>query len=103
MLYCLVCVEKNVIGWFRWERLYEARPHDEVSHSNFTSRFLIISNHLSLYGRIKISGTFENLIVKNSPQRVFSVSNPGPLTISGCTVDNCGLFFFLFKGDEFPD
>ncbi|EJD03049.1 endo-polygalacturonase PG1 [Fomitiporia mediterranea MF3/22] len=38
--------------------------------------------------KIRISGTFSDLKVVNSPQRVFSVSNPGPLTISGCTVDN---------------
>ncbi|KAL5523846.1 hypothetical protein ACEPAG_8019 [Sanghuangporus baumii] len=43
--------------------------------------------------RIRISGTFSDLKIVNSPQRVFSVSNPGPLTISGCTIDNS-------QGDE---
>ncbi|GJE86370.1 glycoside hydrolase family 28 protein [Phanerochaete sordida] len=38
--------------------------------------------------KIKISGTFTNVKVLNSPERAFSVSNPGPLTISKITVDN---------------
>jgi polygalacturonase len=36
-----------------------------------------------------MSGTFSDLVVVNSPQRVFSVGNDDPLTISGVTVDNC--------------
>lgn len=39
--------------------------------------------------RIKISGTFENTKVVNSPAQTFSVSNPGPLTITGINIDNC--------------
>ncbi|KIP10957.1 glycoside hydrolase family 28 protein [Phlebiopsis gigantea 11061_1 CR5-6] len=38
--------------------------------------------------KIKISGTFDNVKVLNSPSRVFSVSNPAKLTISKVTVDN---------------
>ncbi|KII92356.1 glycoside hydrolase family 28 protein [Plicaturopsis crispa FD-325 SS-3] len=38
--------------------------------------------------KIKISGTFSDVNVVNSPSRVFSVSNPGPLTISGINIDN---------------
>lgn len=36
-----------------------------------------------------MSGTFKGAKVVNSPARVFSVSNPATLTISGCTIDNC--------------
>ncbi|KAF8971150.1 polygalacturonase [Flammula alnicola] len=38
--------------------------------------------------KIKISGTFENVKVVNSPGRVFSVGNPAPLTMTGLVVDN---------------
>ncbi|KAI5120648.1 hypothetical protein M0805_007985 [Coniferiporia weirii] len=38
--------------------------------------------------KIKISGTFENVNVVNSPAQTFSVSNPGPLVISGMNIDN---------------
>ncbi|EJD03056.1 uncharacterized protein FOMMEDRAFT_84384 [Fomitiporia mediterranea MF3/22] len=39
--------------------------------------------------KIKMSGSFNNLKVVNSPRHVFSVSNgQRPLTISGCTVDD---------------
>ncbi|KAH8119324.1 endo-polygalacturonase PG1 [Phellopilus nigrolimitatus] len=38
--------------------------------------------------KIKISGTFENVGVVNSPAQTFSVSNPGPLVISGMNIDN---------------
>ncbi|KAL5485138.1 hypothetical protein ACEPAI_7780 [Sanghuangporus weigelae] len=38
--------------------------------------------------KIKISGLFENVRVVNSPAQTFSVSNPGPLVISGMTIDN---------------
>ncbi|KZT19919.1 glycoside hydrolase family 28 protein [Neolentinus lepideus HHB14362 ss-1] len=38
--------------------------------------------------KIKISGTFSNLYVVNSPAQAFSVSNPGPLVISSVTVDD---------------
>ncbi|EMD36930.1 glycoside hydrolase family 28 protein [Gelatoporia subvermispora B] len=38
--------------------------------------------------KIEISGTFTNVRVLNSPERVYSVSNPGPLTMSNLTVDN---------------
>ncbi|GJJ14617.1 hypothetical protein Clacol_008883 [Clathrus columnatus] len=38
--------------------------------------------------KIKISGIFENTKVVNSPAQTFSVSNPGPLTITGITIDN---------------
>ncbi|GJJ14618.1 hypothetical protein Clacol_008884 [Clathrus columnatus] len=38
--------------------------------------------------KIKISGTFENTKIVNSPAQTFSVSNPGPLTITGITIDN---------------
>ncbi|KAF9225462.1 glycoside hydrolase family 28 protein [Gyrodon lividus] len=38
--------------------------------------------------KIKISGTLSDVHVVNSPAQCFSVSNPGPLTITGVTVDN---------------
>ncbi|KAF8513239.1 endo-polygalacturonase PG1 [Gautieria morchelliformis] len=38
--------------------------------------------------KIKISGTFKNAKVINSPAQVFSVSNPGPLVISDVIVDD---------------
>ncbi|OCH88736.1 endo-polygalacturonase PG1 [Obba rivulosa] len=38
--------------------------------------------------KIKISGVFTNVRVLNSPERVYSVSNPGPLVMSNLTVDN---------------
>lgn len=37
---------------------------------------------------ISISGTLNDVYVVNSPAHVFSVQNPGPLTISGVTVDD---------------
>ncbi|CAE6530854.1 unnamed protein product [Rhizoctonia solani] len=39
--------------------------------------------------KIKSSGTFTNLVVKNSPQQCFSIGNDASLTISKVTVDNC--------------
>ncbi|CAE6436538.1 unnamed protein product [Rhizoctonia solani] len=38
--------------------------------------------------KIKSSGTFTNLVVKNSPQQCFSIGNDDALTISKVTVDN---------------
>jgi len=38
--------------------------------------------------KIKISGTFNNVKVVNSPAQTFSVSNPGPLVISQINIDN---------------
>ncbi|KAJ3477207.1 hypothetical protein NLI96_g10623 [Meripilus lineatus] len=38
--------------------------------------------------KIKISGTFTNVKVLNSPARTYSVSNPAPLTMSKLTIDN---------------
>ncbi|EPQ57695.1 hypothetical protein GLOTRDRAFT_104965 [Gloeophyllum trabeum ATCC 11539] len=38
--------------------------------------------------KIKMSGTFTNLNVVNSPAHVFSVSNPAPLTISKVNIDD---------------
>ncbi|KAL0956696.1 hypothetical protein HGRIS_002820 [Hohenbuehelia grisea] len=38
--------------------------------------------------KIKISGTYKNVRVLNSPARVYSVSNPAPLTMTGLTIDN---------------
>ncbi|KAF8736079.1 Glycosyl hydrolases family 28, partial [Rhizoctonia solani] len=38
--------------------------------------------------KIKSSGTFTNLVVKNSPQQCFSIGNDATLTISKVTVDN---------------
>ncbi|KIJ28307.1 glycoside hydrolase family 28 protein [Sphaerobolus stellatus SS14] len=38
--------------------------------------------------KIKMSGTFSNTKVVNSPAQVFSVSNPAQLTISGIIIDN---------------
>ncbi|CAE7224497.1 unnamed protein product [Rhizoctonia solani] len=38
--------------------------------------------------KIKSSGTFTNLVVKNSPQQCFSIGNDASLTISKVTVDN---------------
>ncbi|KAG1802433.1 glycoside hydrolase [Suillus variegatus] len=38
--------------------------------------------------QISISGTLNDVYVVNSPAHVFSITNPGPLTISGATVDN---------------
>ncbi|KAF8893419.1 polygalacturonase [Infundibulicybe gibba] len=37
---------------------------------------------------IRMSGTFENLHVVNSPGRVFAVSNPAPIVLTGLNVDN---------------
>ncbi|KAL5485139.1 hypothetical protein ACEPAI_7781 [Sanghuangporus weigelae] len=38
--------------------------------------------------KIKISGTFSNVNVVSSPAQTFSVSNAGPLFISGVNIDN---------------
>ncbi|RPD79321.1 endo-polygalacturonase PG1 [Lentinus tigrinus ALCF2SS1-7] len=38
--------------------------------------------------KIKISGTYSNVKVLNSPARVYSVSNPAQLTMSQLTIDN---------------
>ncbi|KAG5735497.1 Endopolygalacturonase I [Termitomyces sp. T112] len=38
--------------------------------------------------KIRISGTFSNVKVVNSPQRTYSVSNPDTLVMSGLTIDN---------------
>ncbi|KAH9851064.1 endo-polygalacturonase PG1 [Lenzites betulinus] len=38
--------------------------------------------------KIKISGTYTNVKVLNSPARVYSVSNPAPLTMSQLTIDD---------------
>jgi len=38
--------------------------------------------------KIKMSGTFENVHVVNSPARVFSVGNDDPLTLTGLVIDN---------------
>ncbi|KAG7094446.1 hypothetical protein E1B28_008042 [Marasmius oreades] len=38
--------------------------------------------------KIKISGLYEGVTVVNSPARTYSVSNPGPLTMTGLTIDN---------------
>ncbi|GLB45094.1 putative glycosyl hydrolases family 28 [Lyophyllum shimeji] len=38
--------------------------------------------------KIKISGTYSNVKVLNSPARVYSVSNPAPLVMTGLTIDN---------------
>ncbi|KAF8838224.1 glycoside hydrolase family 28 protein [Paxillus ammoniavirescens] len=38
--------------------------------------------------KIEISGTLSDVYVVNSPAQAFSVSNPGPLTITGVTVDD---------------
>ncbi|KAL0574702.1 hypothetical protein V5O48_007260 [Marasmius crinis-equi] len=38
--------------------------------------------------KIKISGTYKGVTVVNSPARTYSVSNPGPLTMTGLTIDN---------------
>ncbi|RDB16751.1 Endopolygalacturonase I [Hypsizygus marmoreus] len=38
--------------------------------------------------KIKISGTFSNVKVVNSPARTYSVSNPGPLTMTSLAIDN---------------
>lgn len=46
--------------------------------------------------RIKISGTFKHTKVVNSPAQTFSVSNPGPLIITGMNIDNCEFLFSLF-------
>ncbi|KAF9568225.1 endo-polygalacturonase [Agrocybe pediades] len=38
--------------------------------------------------KVKMSGTFENVKVVNSPGRVFSVGNSAPLLLTGLTIDN---------------
>ncbi|KDR69429.1 hypothetical protein GALMADRAFT_230660 [Galerina marginata CBS 339.88] len=38
--------------------------------------------------KIKMSGTFENVKVVNSPAHTYSVSNPAPLVMTGLTIDN---------------
>ncbi|KAJ6511835.1 glycoside hydrolase [Mycena vulgaris] len=38
--------------------------------------------------KVKMSGTFKNLKVLNSPRHVFSVGNKAALTITGCTIDD---------------
>ena len=47
--------------------------------------------------RIKMSGTFKDLTVVNSPQRCFSIGNDAALTISGVVVDNCKYIAFFIK------
>ncbi|KXN90815.1 Polygalacturonase 1 [Leucoagaricus sp. SymC.cos] len=38
--------------------------------------------------KIRISGTYSNVKVLNSPARTYSVSNPGPLVMDKLTIDN---------------
>ncbi|TFK74072.1 polygalacturonase [Pluteus cervinus] len=38
--------------------------------------------------KIKISGTYSNVVVLNSPERAYSVSNPGPLVMRNLIVDD---------------
>ncbi|KIJ19579.1 polygalacturonase [Paxillus involutus ATCC 200175] len=43
--------------------------------------------------KVEISGTLSDVYVVNSPAQTFSISNPGPLTITGITVDDSqGIF-----------
>lgn len=44
--------------------------------------------HFIFVFRVKISGTFEDVTVLNSPAQAISVGNDAALTISGVTVDN---------------
>ena len=39
--------------------------------------------------KIKISGTYSNVKVLNSPAHVYSISNPAKLVMSKLTIDNC--------------
>jgi hypothetical protein len=39
--------------------------------------------------KIKMSGTYSNVKVLNSPAHVYSVSNPAKLVMSKLTIDNC--------------
>jgi polygalacturonase len=41
--------------------------------------------------KIKMSGTYTNVKVLNSPAHVYSVSNPAALVMSKLTIDNCEL------------
>jgi polygalacturonase len=49
--------------------------------------------------KIKMSGTYTNVKVLNSPAHVYSVSNPAPLVMSKLTIDNCELrsMFQVFR------
>ncbi|KAK7045558.1 hypothetical protein VNI00_007390 [Paramarasmius palmivorus] len=38
--------------------------------------------------KIKISGVYQDVVVLNSPARVYSVSNPAPLLMTSLTIDN---------------
>ncbi|KAG6808128.1 hypothetical protein H0H92_005303 [Tricholoma furcatifolium] len=57
------------------------------SVSYFVSNRPRPSNQEVFY-RIKISGSFTNLKVVNSPERVYSVSNPAALVMSDLVIDN---------------
>lgn len=50
--------------------------------------------------RRRISGSFSNVNVVNSPAQTISVSNPGPLVISGVNIDNCGEFSLVFPASN---
>jgi galacturan 1,4-alpha-galacturonidase len=39
--------------------------------------------------KIKISGTYSNVKVLNSPAHTYSISNPAKLVMSKLTIDNC--------------
>ena len=48
------------------------------------------------FGRQTDQGkTVQNVKVVNSPARVYSVSNPAPLTMSKLTIDNCMRFIII--------
>src|SRR5690349_15322790 len=40
--------------------------------------------------KIKISGTYTNVKVLNSPAHTYSIANPAKLVMSKLTIDNCG-------------
>jgi hypothetical protein len=47
--------------------------------------------------KIKMSGTYTNVKVLNSPAHTYSISNPAKLVMSKLTIDNCMFFLFNFQ------
>lgn len=62
------------------------KPHPMMKFVYFNPSFM---SYLPMFIRIKISGTFDNVKVVNSPAQTFSVSNPAALVISNVNIDNC--------------
>lgn len=65
------------------------KPHPMMKFVNIIPSFLSYLPLTPMPIRIKISGTFDNVKVVNSPAQTFSVSNPAALVISNVNIDNC--------------